>query len=68
MKMVKLCFAFANFVDVLISLLSLNEKNGAKENVNILEWQKQNGQDQCGKNKKFPTSSTMVAMPSFSFS
>jgi hypothetical protein len=29
-------------------------ENGVKAKYQNLEWQKQNGQNQCGKNKNFP--------------
>jgi hypothetical protein len=40
MEMMKLRFAFAHFVIVL--LLPLSEENGAKAKCENLEWQKQN--------------------------
>jgi hypothetical protein len=42
MEMMKLRFAFAHFVIVLLSLLPLSDENGVKAKCENLEWQKQN--------------------------
>jgi hypothetical protein len=46
MKMVKFCFAFADFVDVLLCFCPSMGGNGAKAKCQNLEWQKQTGQKQ----------------------